>query len=228
MEKYVIIVAGGEGTRMGGDLPKQFHDLNGRPMLWWSMSAFHDEDASTKIRLVLNRDRVGQWMSIYNSLPETDRIPHEVSYGGGTRTASVRNGLEGLPSGTNALVAVHDAARPLVSVEMISRGWEAAARHGGAVPAVAVTDSLRRIVEGGSVSVDRNDYVAVQTPQVFQLGRLRAAYDQNPDAVFSDDAAVYEAAGMSPALFEGSHLNMKVTRPGDFEIASLFLRKGVK
>lgn len=223
MEKYAIIVAGGEGTRLGGDLPKQFRDLCGHPLLWWSMKAFHDEDPSTRIRLVVHPRHVDDWKSLFMLLPEEERIPHEVAVGGSSRTGSVKNGLAGIPDSEDALVAVHDAARPLVTAGMIARGWEAAVKSGGAVPVVPVTDSLRCLTDGGSVAVDRSRYVAVQTPQVFRVALLKKAYGMNTDAVYSDDASAFEAAGMAPALYAGSHLNMKVTNPGDIEIASLFL-----
>ena len=124
----------------------------------------------------------------------------------------------------DSLVAVHDAARPLVTVDMISRGWETAARHGGAVPCVPVTDSLRHLEGEGSVAVDRAEYVAVQTPQVFRAGLLADAYAKNPDAVYSDDASAFEAAGRHPVMFAGAPQNMKVTNPGDLEIAALLLK----
>lgn len=223
MEKYAIIVAGGEGTRLGGDLPKQFRDLCGKPLLWWSMKAFHDEDPSTRITLVVHPRHVDDWKKLFSSLPEKDRIPHDVAVGGTSRTGSVKNGLAGIPDVDDALVAVHDAARPLVCAEMIARGWETAAKAGGAVPAVPVTDSLRRLDGDGSVAVDRSLYVAVQTPQVFRVSLLKKAYEKNPETVYSDDASAFEASGLIPALYEGSHLNMKVTNPGDMEIASLFI-----
>lgn len=223
MEKYAIIVAGGEGTRLGGDLPKQFRDLCGRPLLWWSMKAFHDENPFTRIILVVHPSHVDDWKNLFMSLPEEDRFPHDVVVGGSSRTGSVKNGLADIPDKADALVAVHDAARPLVSPEMIARGWEAAGMGGGAVPAVAVTDSLRRLKGEGSEAVDRSRYVAVQTPQVFNVALLKKAYEKNPDAVYSDDASAFEASGMTPVIYKGSHLNMKVTNPGDIEIASLFI-----
>lgn len=223
MKKYAIIVAGGCGTRLGGDLPKQFQSLKGRPVLWWAMKAFHDEDPATQIILVLNKDYFDVWERLFNSLPEEERILHKVCRGGQSRTESVKNGLSLVPKAEDVLVAVHDAARPLVNPEMISGGWEAGAAYGAAVPAVPVTDSLRKISGGGSEAVDRSDYVAVQTPQVFKATVLKNAYDANPDAVFSDDASATEAAGHKTALYKGSPRNMKVTNPGDIEIACLLL-----
>ena len=210
---------------MGGALPKQFRDLCGHPVLWWSMKAFHDEDPDTRIILVVNEKHIEDWEKLWSLFPDQDRFEHIAVAGGSSRTGSVKNGLACVDDGETALVAIHDAARPLVTPAIISRGWDAAAKSGGAVPAVAVTDSIRHLEVEGSVAVDRSEYVAVQTPQVFDAALLKKAYAMNPDAVYSDDASAFEAAGMNPALFEGSHTNMKVTNPGDIEIASLFLRE---
>lgn len=223
VEKYAIIVAGGSGTRLGGDLPKQFQTLKERPVLWWSLKAFHEEDPATKILLVLNRDFIKIWKALYAALPQEDKIPHEIAEGGDTRTQSVKNGIAKVPCSDNVLIAVHDAARPLVTKKMITDGWSAAEEFGAALPAVPVTDSLRHLVADGSNAVDRKDFVAVQTPQVFKASILKDAYESNPDTVFTDDASVVEAAGFKPVLFKGSYHNMKVTNPGDMEIANLLL-----
>lgn len=226
MKKYAVIVAGGSGTRLGGELPKQFLDLCGRPLLWWSMKAFRDEDPSTRIILVLNPGFISLWRSLEASLPESDRIECTVLAGGASRTESVVNGLEGVDDSSDAFVAVHDAARPLVTPSVISKGWEKAQESGAAVPSVPVTDSLRRLTGTGSEAVDRSSFVAVQTPQVFRASLLKAAYRANPGGVFTDDASAIEQSGGSVSLFEGSHSNIKVTNPGDVEIASLLLENG--
>ena len=222
-QKYAVIVAGGAGTRLGGDLPKQFQSLKGRPVLWWSMKAFHDEDPDTKIVLVLNRDFIDTWIDMYMHLPLEERFLHEIAEGGATRTESVKSGIWSIPASDEVLVAVHDAARPLVTVDMIREGWRVAGEHKAAIPAVPVTDSLRHLDADGSTAVDRKDYVAVQTPQVFSAKVLHEAYKVTPEAVFTDDASAVEAYGVKPVIFSGSPRNMKVTNPGDIQIASLFL-----
>lgn len=224
-QKYAIIVAGGTGSRLGGGLPKQFRELNGRPMVWWSMKAFAEADSSTRIVLVVHPDYVEAWKELFATLPESDRIPHEVRGGGASRTESVINGLQEIPSGDDILVAVHDAARPVVSLGLIKRGWESGLRSGAAVPVVPVTDSLRRLVADGSEAIDRKDYVAVQTPQVFRSSVLKDAYERTPGRIFTDDASATEAAGWKTELFEGSPDNMKVTNPGDLEVAALYLKR---
>lgn len=235
VEKYAVIVAGGSGTRLGGDLPKQFQSLNDRPVLWWSLKAFHDEDSSTRIILVLNKDFTEVWKLIYDGLPEEDRFPHEIALGGNSRTHSVQNGIALIPDSDKVLVAVHDAARPLVTPSIISAGWQAALIHGAAIPVISVTDSLRKLSSSScsensdkmfvSHAVDRKNYVAVQTPQVFKASVLKRAYAANPSQIFTDDASAAEANGCPPFLFSGSPHNIKVTNPGDIEIANLFLSK---
>lgn len=224
MQKYAIIVAGGEGNRAGGVVPKQFQLIAGIPMLWWSVRAFHAEDPDTRIILVLHPGFFDEWDLLYAELPEADRkIDVHISCGGRSRLESVRNGLMSVPDGNDALVAVHDAARPLVSVEMISRGWLAAEESGAAVPAVGMTDSIRRIEAGVSVSVPRKDYVKVQTPQVFDASLLKHAYEGTLSDLMTDDASVVEAAGHKISLYEGSPYNMKVTEPLDIKIAETLI-----
>ncbi len=224
MQKYAIIVAGGEGNRAGGVVPKQFQLIAGIPMLWWSVRAFHAEDPDTRIILVLHPGFFDEWDLLYAELPEADRkIDVHISCGGRSRLESVRNGLMSVPDGNDALVAVHDAARPVVSVEMISRGWLAAEESGAAVPAVGMTDSIRRIESGVSVSVPRKDYVKVQTPQVFDASLLKHAYEGILSDLMTDDASVVEAAGHKISLYEGSPYNMKVTEPLDIKIAETLI-----
>ncbi|MEZ3531867.1 MAG: 2-C-methyl-D-erythritol 4-phosphate cytidylyltransferase [Muribaculaceae bacterium] len=225
MKKNAVIVAGGAGTRLGSELPKQFLDLCGRPMLWWSIKAFHDEDPLTRIIVVMNAGFLDLWKDLNGKLLPEERIPHELMLGGSTRTESVKNGLAAISAMPGELVAVHDAARPLVSADMIAAGWREAEKSGAAIPAVAVTDSLRRVFSDGSEAVDRSGYVAVQTPQVFSSSMLKSAYDSVPGGVFTDDASAIEAAGGKVALYKGSHDNMKVTNPGDLEIAALLLKQ---
>ena len=221
--KYAVIVAGGTGSRLGGGLPKQFRDLNGRPLVWWSMKAFHDADVDTKIILVVHPDYVDVWKNLFASLRYEDQIPHDIKCGGSSRTESVINGISDIPSSENELIAVHDAARPLVTVSLINRGWESGDKYGACVPVVPVTDSLRRINGDENEAIDRKDYVAVQTPQVFKASILKEAYQKNAGMIFTDDASATESAGWKTALFEGSPENMKVTNPGDIEVATLRL-----
>lgn len=229
MEKYyAVIVAGGSGQRAGGDLPKQFHLLQGRPMLWWSMKAFADAVPGIEIIVALHPGFFYDWDLLCEAMPEDERIPHKAVAGGRTRAESVCNALMSVPAGEDVYVAVHDAARPLVSREMILGGFRVAKEKGtGVVPAVAVTDSLRRIEGDGSVAVNRADFVAVQTPQVFPAKLLHEAFAGADvlDSRLTDDASVAEAAGRKVALYPGEAVNMKVTNPQDFAIADLLLAR---
>lgn len=225
-KKYAIIVAGGSGTRMGGDVPKQFQNINGRPMLWWTLRAFHREDPATGLIVVLNPLCFDLWKELQMQIPAEERIYHLLASGGTTRTESVINGLALVADKECALVAVHDAARPAVSAGVIGRGWETAEQYGAAVPVVPVVDSLRKLdTDDGSHAVDRSQYVAVQTPQVFDVKLLKDSYASAPGAVHSDDATAVEFAGHKVALFPGDPANIKVTNPGDFERVSQWLNE---
>ncbi|MDE6445005.1 MAG: 2-C-methyl-D-erythritol 4-phosphate cytidylyltransferase [Muribaculaceae bacterium] len=225
MRKHAVIVAGGSGSRLGGALPKQFRLLGGKPLLWWSLKAFHDDDPACVIHLVLPEQFMDMWRAMYAELPEADRIEHTTHPGGSTRTASVLSALSTISAGEDVFVAVHDAARPLVSRQTVREGWNKAFSHGAAVPVTPVVDSLRMLEGEGSKAVDRSRFVAVQTPQVFGSVILKDAYRKGEGGVFTDDASVVEAAGVAPVLFEGNPENIKVTNPGDIEIAEVLLAR---
>lgn len=223
---FAVIVAGGSGTRMGGGIPKQFRSLCGRPVLWWSIKAFHSENPDTQIVLVLPENFISLWTDFFSTLPEKDRFDHYVTTGGENRSESVKKGLA-LIDDDNSLVAIHDGARPLVTTALISAGWNLAKEKGAAIPVVPVTDSLRKITGNENKSVDRNEYVAVQTPQVFLTSLIKEAYRQAGDYIFNDEAAVVENAGHAISLFDGNIENIKITNPKDLAIASLLMGNGV-
>ncbi len=217
--KYAIIVAGGVGSRSGDSLPKQFHDIGGHPMLWWTLKAFHDEDADTQLIVVMHADFIDYWKEIAG----TDCPPHLLTTGGATRKDSVAEGLALIPDEGEGLVAVHDAARPLASRRLIGQGWTEALRYGAVIPGLRVSDSLREGTSDENRSVDRSRFFAVQTPQVFDLKLLKAAYhkaESASSAIFTDDASVAEWAGSKIHIYEGDPTNIKVTYPGDFRIAA--------
>lgn len=220
-ERYAIIVAGGRGLRMGGELPKQFLPLSGKPVLMRTLELFEGE--VNRIILVLPEDHISFWQELCERYHFT--LSHTVALGGETRFHSVRSGLSHLPQ--EGLVAVHDGVRPLASRALIHRSFEEAERSGAALPAYPVTDSLRlRQEEGKSEAVDRSRYVAVQTPQTFDLGRLQQAYEQAYSPLFTDDASVYEAASLgSITLIDGEETNIKLTTPRDLLLAELLLRE---
>lgn len=228
-QKFVILPAGGSGRRAGSPVPKQFIEVAGRPILWWTMKAFHEEDPDTKICVLIHKDYIDYWLNLMMNMPVEDQIPHNIAPGGKDRVDSVAEGLRYLEAKEDDLIAIHDAARPLVSRDLIARGWEAAALYSAAVPVVPLTDSVRRLkvagnLSAGSSSANRAELVAVQTPQVFRCGLLRMAYDHRKSGItYTDDASVVEAI-MPIALFEGDPANIKVTNPGDFAIVESKLR----
>lgn len=220
--KYAIIVAGGVGSRSGDSLPKQFHDLAGRPMLWWTLKAFHDENPETTLIVVMHSDFIGYW----KELAGDDCAPHVITCGGSTRKDSVAAGLALIADNESGLVAVHDAARPLASERLIREGWSEATRHGAVIPGVGISDSLREGTADNNRSVDRSRYYAVQTPQVFDIALLKESYlkaEKAIDTVFTDDASVAEYAGHPIHIYEGDPVNIKVTYPADFRIAEEIL-----
>lgn len=223
MKKYAVIVAGGSGTRMGGGIPKQFRSLCGRPVLWWSMKAFHDENPATRLIVVLPDAFISLWNDFYSSLPDSEKFPYDVVAGGSSRTESVKKGLA-LVKEDETLVAIHDGARPLLTTEMISAGWKYAEEYGNGVPVVPVTDSLRKWTGNATTeSVNRDCYCIVQTPQVFKTSLIKEAYEKAGEGIFSDDATVMENAGHLIHLFEGNSDNIKITNPKDMAIAAIIM-----
>lgn len=232
MRKYVLIVAGGKGLRMGGDLPKQFIPLEGKPVLMHTLEAFHRWDASAELVLVLPEDHQPYWKMLCREIG--CKAPHRIANGGETRFHSVRNGLEILSEeikntsegNEKTLIAVHDGVRPFVTAEVITACFEEAERNGAAIPVTPMIDSLRVIDRDGSHPVDRSRYVAVQTPQVFDASLLLKAYDQEFSPFFTDDASVVEAMGDPICLVAGNRENIKLTTPFDLLIAKALLTSG--
>ncbi|MCM1221411.1 MAG: 2-C-methyl-D-erythritol 4-phosphate cytidylyltransferase [Muribaculaceae bacterium] len=221
--KYAIIVAGGVGSRSGDSLPKQFHEISGHPMLWWSLQAFHAENPETKLIVVMHKDFMDYW----NKIKGIDCPPHEVIAGGKTRTESVAAGLTLIPEDSDGLVAVHDAARPLVTLKVINDGWKFASEWQVGIPAISATESMREGTKWDNHSVDRSKYFIIQTPQIFNTHLLRTAYDKAQtadDVVFTDDASVVEWSGHPIRLYEGDPRNIKVTYPSDFKLAEYMLQ----
>ncbi len=219
MERYAILVAGGQGLRMGGDVPKQFLPLGGRPVLMRTIDRFREAVPDIHIIVVLPQGQHDHWLNLCHEHGLQGSM--QVVPGGGTRFHSVLNGLGAIPQEvTEALVGVHDGVRPFVSRETILRCYSEAAQSGTAVPVAPVVETLRRLMpDGGSVTVPRGDYRLVQTPQVFSLGLLRRAYSQPYKPEFTDDASVVEALGEHVTLVEGNRDNIKLTTPADLLLA---------
>lgn len=215
MDKLVIIVAGGSGSRMGATVPKQFLDLGGRPVLMRTIDAFAAIEGM-RVVVVLPRDQMGAWAALCRE--HSFAAPHDVAEGGNSRHESVKKGLA-LWRG-EALVGVHDGVRPLVSRETIERCYAEAARFGTAIPALPSVESVRIVApDGASRAVDRRTVMMVQTPQVFRADILRPAYALPDSPLFTDDASVVEAAGAAIHLTEGQRGNIKLTTPDDMRAA---------
>ncbi len=218
---YVIIVAGGSGSRMQSTVPKQFLLLNGKPVLMHTIEAFHYTDAKPETIIVLPADFHDYWKQLCSD--HHFSIPHQLVNGGETRFHSVKNGLDLIPDNTNSLVAVHDAVRPLTGKEIIDKSYEYALEHGNAVVAVKSRDSVRQLRDGVSACLLREEIYLVQTPQTFQSVQIKKAYAQAYDGKFTDDASVVEEMGEKINLIDGSYRNIKITFPEDIAIAELLL-----
>ena len=217
MKKHIIIVAGGKGLRMGGDIPKQFLPVCGKPVLMRTLEAFHAYDSSIHIILVLPVSQQAYWQDLCQEYQFT--LAHDIANGGDTRFHSVKNGLA-LVEG-EGLVGVHDGVRPFVSQEVITRCYEEASFKNAVIPVIGVVETVRHLTDEGSETVPRDQYKLVQTPQVFDVTLLRRAYQQEFTDMFTDDASVVEALGEKVFLVEGNRENIKLTTPFDLKLAEM-------
>ena len=219
MKKYVLIVAGGKGLRMGGEQPKQFLPLKGRPVLMHTLEQFYRSDVAMEIILVLPHEQQNYWKQLCEEHHFT--IKHRVADGGESRFYSVKNGLSLIE--TPSIVGVHDGVRPFVSVDVINRCYELVVTKEAVVPVVDVVDTVRHITNNGSETVDRSAYKLVQTPQVFNADLLLKGYEQAYSSAFTDDASVVEAMGVKVTLTPGNRENIKLTTPFDLKVAEALL-----
>jgi 2-C-methyl-D-erythritol 4-phosphate cytidylyltransferase len=222
VKHYAIIVAGGSGTRMQAAVPKQFLLLNGLPVLMHTIRAFEQSCVTPDIILVLPTGYHVYWQQLCNVHKFT--TPHLLVAGGETRFHSVKNGLDQILD-DDALIAVHDAVRPLTSRHIIETSYQHAEKYGNAVTAVKSRDSIRQLTNGRSVSLLRDEIYLIQTPQTFRADILKKAYEQQYSEKFTDDASVVEQYGVEIQLTEGDHQNIKITFPEDIAIAELLLSK---
>lgn len=218
---YVIIVAGGKGLRMGGEIPKQFLPIGGKPVLMRTMERFHEYDPALKIILVLPKDQQEFWQELCQK--HDFKIMHQVADGGETRFQSSKNGLALIPDEDEGVVAIHDGVRPFVSTDVIERCFDAARDDFAAIPVVPVTDTLRYIDRGHGHNVLRDHFRSVQTPQCFDLSLAKQAFDQPYRETFTDDASVIESLGCQVTMVEGNRQNLKLTTPFDMMIAELLI-----
>lgn len=217
--KTVLVVAGGKGMRMQADIPKQFIEIEGRPILMHTLETFSQYDAKIQLILVLPEFQIEFWKSL--CIEHEFVIPHKIIHGGETRFHSVKNGLNALVG--DGLVAIHDGVRPLVSQATIARCFKGAEEFGAAIPTIDLVESLRYVDAFGNKSVDRSAYQLVQTPQVFELKLLKDAYNQEFSPLFTDDASVVEAYGNTIHLVEGNRENIKITTAFDLQLAAFLM-----
>ena len=219
MERYAIIVAGGKGLRMGGEIPKQFLPIGGKPVLMRTIEVFRQAYPDIHIILVLPVSQQDYWQQLcqeYNFA-----VPVRIADGGETRFHSVSNGLKLIPDDTDGLVGVHDGVRPFVAVETIRRCYDEAMEKGAVVPVISVVETVRQLrKDGTSVTVPRDEYRLVQTPQTFHISLLKEAYRQPYTSFFTDDASVVEAMGKPVYLVEGNRENIKITTPADIRFVN--------
>ena len=225
MKTLAIIVAGGSGTRFGAELPKQFLELKGRPILMRTIEAFGQfGDCPVDVIVALPADQMDLWQRLCDQYGFD--VPHRVVAGGETRWHSVKNALDSIDDINEVdIIAVHDGVRPLITTDLISRTIEAARRDGAAVPVVALNDSVRQVMGEVSHALDRSTLRAVQTPQAFDARLLHDAYSLPYQPTFTDDASVVECAGYQVTLVEGDPHNLKITRPMDLALAEYLLNQ---
>jgi 2-C-methyl-D-erythritol 4-phosphate cytidylyltransferase len=221
MQKYVVIVAGGSGKRMGTEIPKQFLLLKGKPVLFYTIEAFLNAFTDIKIILVLPEEHLELGKEIVDGYFDARQI--QITQGGETRFHSVSNGLKLVEE--ESIIFVHDGVRCLVSNELIHRCYNTTLETGSAVPVVDCKDSVRRITEEGNEPVDRNSLKLVQTPQTFHSKILLPAFAIDYKERFTDEANVVEAFGLKVTLVHGEDTNIKITNPIDLIIAENILEK---
>jgi len=219
--KYALVVAGGSGTRMGTDVPKQFITIGAKPILMYTLQRFADFSEDLQIVLVLPLSQIPEWEKLVKEY--SFHIKVTIVAGGSTRFQSVKNGLDSIPA-SEGLVAIHDGVRPFVTKSIIERSYNSAAQFGSGISSVALKDSIRYVNKDINRSEDRSKFRLIQTPQAFRLSLIKKAFLTKESPDFTDDASVLEHAGSPIHLVEGSYENIKVTTPGDLLISEAILK----
>ena len=218
---YVIIVAGGKGLRMGSDIPKQFLPVGGKPVLMRTLERFREYSPTLKIILVLPKAQQDYWRQLCADYHFN--VEYQLADGGETRFHSVQHGLALIPDEAEGVVGVHDGVRPFPSIDVIRRCYDTAREKKAVIPVIPVVETLRHLQGKSSITVPRDDYRLVQTPQCFDIQLLKAANRQPYNDGFTDDASVVENFGHAITLVEGSRENIKITTPYDLKIAKVLI-----
>ena len=218
-EVYAVFVAGGSGSRMGSELPKQFIELEGTPILQRTIERFLDAENKAHVITVLPERYIPLWteMCVRRSVVFTQTVVK----GGMTRFHSVQNALEKVPDG--AVVAIQDGVRPLLSEKLIHSMLDRMENCEALIPVIPVVDTLRSSTPG-EPAPDRSRLVAVQTPQMFWSESIKKAYRQPYDPAFTDDASVAERAGIHVETTPGERFNLKITTPEDLILARAIIK----
>ena len=219
---YIIIVAGGKGLRMGSDIPKQFLPIGGKPVLMRTLERFRAYSSALHIILVLPEAQQDYWRQLCEEYHFD--VEHQIANGGQTRFHSVQNGLALVPDDAEGVVGVHDGVRPFPSIEVICNCYETARTAKAVIPVIPVVETVRHLLSNKkSVTVPRDEYRLVQTPQTFDIQLLKAANRQPYNDGFTDDASVVESYGHAITLVEGNRENIKITTPYDLKIAEVLI-----
>ncbi|WP_343566360.1 2-C-methyl-D-erythritol 4-phosphate cytidylyltransferase [Sphingobacterium sp.] len=222
---FVIIVAAGTGNRMNSNLPKQFLDLNGLPIVMHTINRFCQSETISEVILVISEPMESFWTEL--CLKHQFDRPIHIAFGGQTRFESVRNGIDYIQQnfdiGPKDYIAVHDGARPIITEALIKKAFQGAYDHQAIVLAQKSIESVRMGDNTSNSAVDRNHTWLVQTPQVFHGELLLKSYQQAEDPLFTDDASVVEKMGKRIAIIEGDSRNIKITYPQDLQIAQFYL-----
>ena len=227
MKNYVIIVAGGKGLRMGSDIPKQFLPIGGKPVLMRTLERFREYSDDLQIILVLPEAQQEYWQELCNRYDF--KVEYLLANGGQTRFHSVQNGLALVPDDAEGVVGVHDGVRPFPSIDVIRNCYETARTAKAVIPVIPIVETVRHLTGGQarceveSVTVPRDEYRLVQTPQTFDIQLLKAANRQPYNDVFTDDASVVESYGHKITLVEGNRENIKITTPYDITVAEAII-----
>ena len=248
---YVIIVAGGKGLRMGGDTPKQFLPIGGKPVLMRTIERFREYSKDIQVILVLPKAQQDYWYQLCEDYYFNEE--YMLANGGETRFHSVQNGLALIPDDADGVVGVHDGVRPFPSIEVIRCCYDTARKAKAVIPVIPVVETLRHIYSVGqqqtntdspkefslrecgvaiavtrcyynSETVPRDEYRLVRTPQCFDIQLLKAANKQPYNDNFTDDASVVESYGHAITLVDGNRENIKITTPYDLKIAEVLVQ----
>ncbi len=220
MNKAIIIVAGGSGSRMQSDIPKQFMLLKGKPLIFHTIEKFHEALPSCKIIVVLPFNQMSYWKELKKQYSFS--IALETTAGGKSRFESVKNGMKLIHD--ECVVGVHDAVRPLISIENIQLLFNEAEIKGNAIPFIPCKDSLREINNNENKAVAREKYVLIQTPQCFKWSLIKEGYNGEELSSFTDDASVFEHLGGKINLVQGDERNIKITYPLDIAFAETVIK----